>query len=119
MANGETKYMREAKFRSGEEKLTVYAHQGKTGFNVGVSHRKPGEKAVTGMQATFEKQEDAQKRFDELVKATTDAGWTPRQTGGGPRKVAFTAIPTAPTAQTGPVETAPAPKEERRAAKRS
>jgi len=94
-----TKFMREAKFRSAGSKLKVYAHEGKTGFNVGVSIKNPGMKALTGCQENFDNAEAAEARFKARVQESLDNGWVPREANeGGTRRVSFTSVPQAPAA---------------------
>jgi hypothetical protein len=83
----------------GSHRMRVYLKEGKRGFNIGVSVRKPnsGVKGKTGFQATYESFEAAKARFDELVTVAHSEGWLPRgedPTGG--RRTAFTSMPTAP-----------------------
>jgi hypothetical protein len=83
----------------GSHRMRVYLKEGKRGFNIGVSVRKPnsGVKGKTGFQATYESFDAAKLRFDELVATASSEGWLPRgedPTGG--RRTAFTTMPTAP-----------------------
>lgn len=94
------KFTREAKFFGfdGITKIRLYANQGKNGYNLGTTMKSPNERATTGMQVTFQSEEEANKEFDRRVEDTVKKGYAPRGSGNGMigRRSRFADLPTEP-----------------------
>lgn len=94
------KFTREAKFWGfdGVSKIRLYANQGKNGYNLGTTIKMPNERATTGMQITFQTEEEANKEFDRRVEDTAKKGYAPRGSGNGMigRRSRFADLPTEP-----------------------
>ncbi len=98
----------------GVTRLRIYAHSGKSGFNLGATLRSPGQKAQTGAQASVETLAEAESAFTKMVDEAVKRGWTVRVTNTGiGNRSRFTEIPDAPAAKKPVIkDEAPAPAEQ-------
>lgn len=83
----------EMRFTNGSnQSIKVIAMQGKTGYNVRVSHKVGDDKANTGLREQFSTEDLATKAFNRLCELTKSKGWTEVKRS---TRNAFTDIPEA------------------------
>jgi hypothetical protein len=112
---GDKKFVLESKFVSADGgKLKVYAREGKSGINIGVSHKAAdAPRAFVGLQEVLETKEAAETRFNERVAEAKAAGWTLKVASTATRMNAFSEMPKAAAAapvKNGSPKNGPKPK---------